>query len=105
MLRGAFAFGTHAKLSRENGSPHHGQALIGAGASRPFTLKRRTRATAVSSRPSPVLPRRFGDAAEPTQRPISIGQSPSSRRLPLAFHAGSSRISSNAQTTPAARES
>ena len=37
----------------------------------------------MSVRPSPVLPSRFGVAAAPTQRPISIGQSPRSFLWPV----------------------
>ena len=35
MFFGATLFGTHAKEDRPKGVPHQGQALIGAGASRP----------------------------------------------------------------------
>ena len=97
-------FGTQAKLSAVKGVPHHGQALIGAGASLPVRRNLRSRVTAVWS---PVLrspPRTLGEASEPTQRPISIGQSPSSGRpllvgerrigahqLQRADHAGGAR--------------
>ena len=45
----------------------------------------------------------FGEASEPTQSPISIGQSPSCRRPFSSTFLGSVRISSSAHTTPAAR--
>src|SRR5260221_11807541 len=101
MLRGALSDGTQAKLSRENGVAHHGQALIGAGASRPSRRKRRTRATAVSLRPSPVLPSQVGDAAAPAHTPKPIGHSPS-RRPPSSFHHGAPRTPAQPPTTPLA---
>src|SRR4051794_32840204 len=102
MFFGATSFGEQVKLCLLNGVAHHGQALIGAGACSPFIcLNRRTRTTAVLSSLVPFFPSRLGLAADPTHRPISIGQSPSSG-LPFCCHASSPRISSSAQTTPAA---
>src|SRR6516165_3589585 len=78
IFRGARSLGVQEKEFGVKGVPHHGQAFSGAGArlSCPL-LYRRTRPTAVAWSLSPVLPSRFGDASEPTQSPISIGQSPS----------------------------
>src|SRR4029077_14826648 len=83
MFRGSRSVGIQAKLSREKGVAHHGQALIGAGASRPSRRERRTRATAVSLRPSPVLqgPVGGGGGAEPEadlDRPVAV-------EMPVAF--------------------
>src|SRR5829696_9603592 len=78
---GAISFGVQAKEFFVKAVPHHGQALRGAGArlSRPDRY-RRTRPTAVVSSASPLPPSRFGEASEPTHKPISIGQSPKSLR-------------------------
>src|SRR6476646_3854036 len=75
ILVGAISLGTHANDCGVKGVPHHGQALSGAGArlSCP-SLYRRTRPTAVVWSASPLPPNRFGEASEPTHRPISIGQ-------------------------------
>src|SRR5690349_13559173 len=93
MLTGAWSFGTHANDCGVNGVPHHGHALSGAGARLSWPVRyRRTRPTAVVWSASPVRPSRLGDASEPTHRPISIRQSPSSDRpLPSTF-CGSVRI-------------
>ena len=79
-------------------------ALIGAGARLPVLRNARTRVTAVSSPVFPLPPSLFGDASEPTHSPISIGQSPRRGRPFPSVKVGSARISSRAQTTPAARD-
>ena len=105
MLVGARSFGTQANDCAVKAVPHQGHALIGAGArlSR-SVLYRRTRPTAVVWSASPFPPGQFGEASDPTQSPISIGQSPSTRRPFLSTLAGSVRIRSSADDTRSAGE-